>query len=53
MKCEICSKRIRENFLRKIMGAYIKDKDGKKHAICFECQKRFKTKDAILNEFKK
>lgn len=53
MKCEICSKRIGENFLKKILGTYIKDSAGKKHVVCFECQKRFKTKDALLRELKK
>jgi len=48
MKCEICSKKIGETFLKKILGTIIKDKKGKKHRICFECQKKFRTKEEIL-----
>jgi len=48
MKCEICKKKIAEHFLKKILGTYVKDEKGKKHAICFECQKKFTTKEDIL-----
>jgi len=48
MKCEICKKRIDETFLKKIMGTYIKDENGKKHAVCFECQKKFPSKEDLL-----
>ena len=48
MKCEICKKKIGETFLKKILGTIIKDSKGKKHMICFECQKKFKTKEEIL-----
>jgi len=48
MKCEICKKQIQETFLKKIVGTTVKDKKGKKHSICFECQKKFKTKEKIL-----
>ncbi|MBW2968985.1 hypothetical protein KY304_02580 [Candidatus Woesearchaeota archaeon] len=50
MKCEICKKKIGETFLKKILGTIIKDQKGKKHTICFECQKKFKTKQEILNK---
>jgi len=50
MKCEICKKKIGETFLKKILGTTIKDQKGKKHTICFECQKKFKTKQEILNK---
>jgi len=49
MKCEICKEKIEEIFLGKLVGGYVKDK-GKKHAICSECQKKFKTKGEILDE---
>jgi len=49
-KCEICKKKIAQTFLGKIQGTLIKDKSGKKHAICFECQKKFKTKEEILKQ---
>jgi len=48
MKCEICRKRIEETFLKKVLGTYVKDKKGKKHAVCFECQKKFPTKEELL-----
>lgn len=50
MKCEICKSRIGETFLKKVLGTYISDKAGKKHLVCFECQKRFKLKEALLKE---
>ena len=48
MKCEICNRAIEETFLKKIIGSIVKDDKGKKHYICSECQKRFKTKEEIL-----
>ncbi len=48
MKCEICKKSIVETFLKKIIGTVVKDKKGKMHNICFECQKKFTTKQKIL-----
>jgi hypothetical protein len=49
MKCEICKSKIQETFLKKIVGTYIKDKEGKKHLICSNCQKKFdNNKDKIL-----
>ena len=47
-KCEICKKRIEETFLKKITGTYVKDKKGKKHTICPECQRKFGKKEEIL-----
>jgi hypothetical protein len=52
MKCEICSSKIQETFLNKIIGTYIKDEKGKKHTICFECQKKFPSKESMLKEIK-
>jgi len=48
MKCEICRKKIDETFLKKILGTYVKDEKGKKHAVCFECQKKFSNKEELL-----
>ena len=48
MKCKICSKNIETTFMNKILGTYIKDDKGKKHVVCFECQKKFKDKKEIL-----
>ncbi len=52
MKCEICSKKIAETFLKKIVGTYVKDEKGKKHLVCFECQKKFSTKKELLENIK-
>lgn len=41
MKCKICSANIGQLFLEKIMGTHVRDKDGHKHVICFECQKQY------------
>jgi uncharacterized protein with PIN domain len=48
MKCEICKTKIEKTFLEKIIGTYIKDEKGKKHIVCPECQKKYKTKQEIL-----
>lgn len=52
MKCSICNKNIEETFLKKIVGTHVKDEKGKKHAVCFECQKKFTTKDELLKKIK-
>ncbi len=49
MKCNICKNKIQETFLNKIIGTVVKDSKGKKHSICFECQKKFKNKQDILD----
>ena len=51
MKCDICGNKVGETFLSKVLGTYIK-KDGKKKLVCFECQKKFKTKEEILENLK-
>lgn len=50
MKCEICKKAIQDLFLSKFKGTYVKDKKGKLHSVCFECQKKLRTKEKILKE---
>ena len=50
MKCEICSKSVQMLFMEKIMGTYTKDSKGKKHVICFECQKNFNNDKAKILE---
>lgn len=52
MKCEICKKKIEETFLKKILGTYVKDAKGKKHPVCFECQKKLTTKEELLSQLK-
>ena len=41
MKCDLCKATLGQLFLGKINGTYVKDSKGKKHTICFECQKKF------------
>ena len=50
MKCDICSKTVATTILNKIKGSYVKDDKKKKRVICFECQKRLRTKEKILEE---
>ena len=52
MKCEICKGKIEETFLGKILGTHVKDDKGKKHVICFECQKKFPSKEKVLENLK-
>jgi len=52
MKCEICSNPVGETFLKKPIGAYVKDEKGKLHLICFECQKAYPTKQEQLAKLK-
>jgi uncharacterized protein with PIN domain len=51
-KCEICNSKIETTFLGKIIGTIVKDKKGKKHAICFACQKINPDKEAVLSKLK-
>ncbi|MFQ5475035.1 MAG: hypothetical protein ACE5DM_04330 [Candidatus Nanoarchaeia archaeon] len=48
MKCEICKQKIRELFLRKLVGGYVKDKKGRKHSVCNDCQKKYPKKENLL-----
>lgn len=41
MKCHICGKKVETTFLNKLVGTIIKDKKGKKKAVCNECQKKY------------
>ena len=52
MKCEVCGKNIGETFLGKILGTFVKDEKGKKHTVCFECQKNLGSKEEILKNLK-
>jgi len=47
MKCVICNSKIDITFLGKIIGTYVKDAKGKKHTVCFECQKKFKKEEML------
>lgn len=48
MKCDICKNKVEETFLEKMLGTYVKDAKGKKHLVCPDCQKKYKTKEEIL-----
>lgn len=50
MKCEICKNKAGETFLKKNLGAYVKDAKGKLHFICSECQARFPNKEEVLKQ---
>ena len=50
MKCAICKNKIEEIFLGKILGTYLKNEQGKKFTVCFECQKKLKTKKELLEK---
>ena len=52
-KCTICGNKLQELFLEKIKGTIIK-KPGKskQYTVCFECQKKFKTKEELLEKIK-
>lgn len=51
MNCEICGKKVEINFLSKIFGTYLR-KDGKKIAVCSDCQGRFATREEMLANIK-
>jgi len=51
MKCSICGKSIETIFLNKIVGTMIR-KNSKKHHVCADCQKKYKSKEEILNTLK-
>ena len=38
-KCAVCENPVEVIFLDKIRGTYLKDKKGKKKAVCSACQK--------------
>jgi hypothetical protein len=35
-----------------MIGTYVKDSKGKLHQVCFECQKKFNSKEEILKAIK-
>jgi len=52
-KCSICGNKIEELFLEKIKGTIVKKAGSKKqYEVCFECQKKFKTKEELLSKIK-
>lgn len=54
MKCSLCKTKIETTFLDKILGTYVKDAKGKKHAVCIHCQREHKNdKKKIVAAMKK
>jgi len=50
-KCSLCNNKIAELFLDKIKGTIIKKPgSNKQYPICFECQKKFKSKEELLQQ---
>lgn len=41
MKCDSCGQKIQTTFMDKIVGTYLRDEKGKRHPVCFECQRAF------------
>ncbi|MBR9683530.1 hypothetical protein GOV03_03230 [Candidatus Woesearchaeota archaeon] len=53
VKCSICGNKIAELFLGKLKGTILrKEGTSKKYHICFDCQKKFKSKAEILKAIK-
>ncbi len=50
MKCSVCKAQIGETFLNKIRGTFVKDAQGKKFPVCFECQQKLPSKEEILEK---
>ncbi len=51
-RCSVCGNKIEVTFLNKLLGTIIKDKKGKQHMICFECQKKFHNKEILLSKLR-
>ena len=52
-KCEICGNKLQELFLEKLKGTRVKKSgSSKQYEVCFECQKKFKTKEELLKQIK-
>ncbi|MEW5896392.1 MAG: hypothetical protein AB1668_01760 [Nanoarchaeota archaeon] len=52
-KCDICGSKIAELFLEKLKGAVVKKAgSNKQYFVCFECQKKFRSKEELLEQIK-
>ena len=52
MKCDICKETIKTTFLNKPIGTHIKNIKKKKCVVCASCQKKFATKEKMLEQIK-
>lgn len=51
MKCSVCSAKLEETFLKKIVGTQMVV-EGRKKYICPDCQSKLKTKEEIIKNLK-
>jgi len=52
-KCEICGSKLKELFLEKLKGTVVYKKGySKQYYVCFDCQKKFDTKQELLKKIK-
>lgn len=50
-KCHVCGNKIAELFLGKIKGTIVKKSgSSKQYFVCFECQKKFRSKEELLSQ---
>ncbi|MEK6950745.1 MAG: hypothetical protein AABX13_03410 [Nanoarchaeota archaeon] len=50
-KCSLCGNKIAELFLEKLKGTIIKKPgSSKQYPICFDCQKKFLSKEEMLKK---
>jgi hypothetical protein len=53
VKCSVCKEKIAELFLGKLKGTIVKKEgENKQYPICFDCQKKFKSKKELLVQLK-
>jgi len=52
VKCVITNEKIPETFLNKILGTVIKDENGKKYYVSSDVQKKFASKEELLQAIK-
>jgi DNA polymerase II large subunit len=41
-KCDLCGQKIQTTFLNKLIGTFVKDKEGKQKVVCSDCQRKHK-----------
>ncbi|MBI4147343.1 hypothetical protein HY494_01680 [Candidatus Woesearchaeota archaeon] len=50
-KCSICGNKIAELFLEKLKGTVVRKLgSSKQYPVCFECQKKFPSKEELLQK---
>ncbi len=52
-KCTICGNKLAQLFLEKIKGTIVKKAGSRKqYPVCFECQKKFRSKEELLKNMR-